>query len=88
MLGPPLADKTMDGLPRPDPMTSSSRTIAACALMVLLAIGALSFRNMIRDEEDRGLVTHTLLVVEKLQAIRIDITQAETATGLPAHRAG
>lgn len=59
-------------------MTFSSKAIAACALLILLGIGLLSFWSTVRDEEDRGWVTHTLLVVEKLQAIRIDITQAET----------
>jgi signal transduction histidine kinase len=59
-------------------MTSSSKAIAACALLILACIGALSFWSEVRNEEDREWVTHTLLVVEKLQAIRIDITQAET----------
>jgi signal transduction histidine kinase len=58
-------------------MTLSSKAIAAFALLILLCLGALSYRSTVRDEEDRGWVTHTLLVVEKLQAIRIDITQAE-----------
>jgi signal transduction histidine kinase len=59
-------------------MTSSSKAIAACALLIVVCIGALSFWSEVRNEEDREWVTHTLLVVEKLQAIRIDITQAET----------
>jgi signal transduction histidine kinase len=59
-------------------MTSSSKAIAACALMILLGIGVLSYWGTVRDEEDRDWVTHTHLVVEKLQAVRIDITQAET----------
>jgi signal transduction histidine kinase len=59
-------------------MTSSSKAIAACALLILVCIGALSFWSEVRNDEDREWVTHTLLVVEKLQAIRIDITQAET----------
>lgn len=60
-------------------MTSSSKAIAACALLIVVCIGALSFWSEVRNEEDREWVTHTLLVVEKLQAIRIDITQSETA---------
>lgn len=59
-------------------MTSSSKAIAACALMILLSIGVLSFRSTVRDEEDRGWVTHTHLVLEKLQAVLIDVTQAES----------
>ncbi len=59
-------------------MTSLSKAIAVCALMILLGIGALSYWGTVRDEEDREWVTHTLLVVEKLQKVRIDITQAET----------
>jgi len=59
-------------------MTSFSKAIAASALMILLGIGVLSYWGTVRDEEDRGWVTHTHLVVEKLQAVRIDITQAET----------
>ena len=59
-------------------MTFSSKVIAACALLVMLCIGVLSFRSTVRDEEDREWVTHTHLVLEKLQAVLIDITQAET----------
>ena len=59
-------------------MTFSSKVIAACALMILLSIGVLSFRSTARDEEDRGWVMHTHLVLEKLQAVLIDVTQAET----------
>jgi CHASE3 domain sensor protein len=59
-------------------MTPISKAIAVCALLILLGIGVLSFRSTIRDEEDRNWVTHTHLVVEKLQGILIDITQAET----------
>lgn len=60
-------------------MTFSSKAIVVCALMVLLCIGLLSFRSTVRDEEDRGWVTHTHLVVEKLQEVRIDIAQAENS---------
>ena len=58
-------------------MNFSSKAFAACALMILLGIGILSYRSTVRDEEDRGWVTHTHLVLEKLQAVLIDITQAE-----------
>jgi signal transduction histidine kinase len=59
-------------------MNRSSKAIAASALLILICIGALSYRSQVRNEEDREWVTHTHLVVERLQAIRIDITQAET----------
>lgn len=59
-------------------MTLSSKAIALCALIIVICIGALSFWSESRNEDDRQWVTHTLLVVEKLQAVRIDITQAET----------
>ena len=59
-------------------MTFTSKCIAVSALLVLVCIGWLSFLSEVRNEKDREWVTHTLLVVEKLQAVRIDITQAET----------
>lgn len=59
-------------------MTSSSKAIAASALLILMCIGVLSYWSEVRNEGDREWVTHTLHVVEKLQAVRIDITQAET----------
>ncbi len=59
-------------------MSPSSKAIAACALLILICIGGLSFWSEMRNEEDRQWVTQTLLVVQKTQAIRIDITQAET----------
>ncbi len=59
-------------------MTRSSKAIAASALIILISIGALSFWSEVRNDEDREWVTHTHLVVERLQAIRIDITEAET----------
>ena len=59
-------------------MTRSSKAIAAFALIILMCIGALSFRSEVRSDEDREWVTHTHMVVERLQAIHIDITRAET----------
>ena len=58
-------------------MSFTSQVIATSALMILLGIGVLSFRSTLRDEQDRQWVTHTHLVIEKLQAVRIDITEAE-----------
>jgi signal transduction histidine kinase len=59
-------------------MNFSSKAIAVCALTILLGIGILSFRSTAREEEDRGWVAHTHLVLEKLQAVLIDVTQAES----------
>ena len=59
-------------------MTSSIKLIAACALIVLACIGALSFWSEVRNDRDREWVRHTYLVVGKLQTVRIDITQTET----------
>jgi signal transduction histidine kinase len=59
-------------------MTTSSKAIAACALIIVAWIGMLSFWSEARSEEDRAWVRHTYQVVEKLQEVRIDITQAET----------
>jgi signal transduction histidine kinase len=73
----PLSDG-INRRPLRRPMTLTSKCIAASALMILLGIGVLSFRSTLREEEDRGWVTHTHLVVESLEQIRIDIMQAET----------
>jgi signal transduction histidine kinase len=59
-------------------MTASSKVIAASALLILVCIGALSYWSEVRNDRDREWVTHTLHVVEKLQTLRIDITQCET----------
>jgi signal transduction histidine kinase len=59
-------------------MTTSSKAIVACALIILACIGMLSLWSEVRSEEDRAWVRHTYMVVEKLQEVRIDITQAET----------
>src|SRR5205807_9001259 len=59
-------------------MTFFSKVIAGCALLILLGIGILSYRSTIRDEVDRGWVTHTHIVLETLQEVLTDVTQAET----------
>ncbi len=59
-------------------MPLTSKCIAAFALMILLSIGLLSFLSTLREEEDRGWVTHTHLVIGCLEQILIDVTQAET----------
>jgi K+-sensing histidine kinase KdpD len=59
-------------------MTSYSKAIAACALLIVVCIGAFSFRSEVRNEEDREWVTHTHFVLEELQAVLSDLTQAES----------
>jgi signal transduction histidine kinase len=59
-------------------MNRSSKAIAASALIILICIGALSYRGEVHNENDREWVTHSLFVVEQLQGIRIDITLAES----------
>jgi signal transduction histidine kinase len=67
------------------------KTIAAGALFILACIGVLFYSSEVRSEQDRAWVRHTYEVVENLQEVRIDITQAETGqrgymlTGLPRH---
>jgi|HubBroStandDraft_2_1064218.scaffolds.fasta_scaffold765332_2 CHASE3 domain sensor protein len=60
-------------------MSLTSKSIAASALVILVSIGVLSFRSTLRDEEDRAWVTHTHLVIESLEQILTDITQAEAS---------
>jgi signal transduction histidine kinase len=47
-------------------------------LAILIFVGVLSFRGMIQDGEDRTWVTHTHLVLEKLDAVLTDLLDAET----------
>jgi signal transduction histidine kinase len=60
-------------------MTKAAKAIVASALVILACIGIISFQSTVRTEKDRGWVTHTHLVLEKLQKILLDATQAETA---------
>jgi signal transduction histidine kinase len=60
-------------------MTSSTKSIAAFVLIVLICIATLSFWSEVRSEKDRDWIEHTHLVIEGLEAIRIDITRAESA---------
>ena len=67
----------LEDCPPPEAMTFSSKVIAALVLSAMAGVGLLSYWGEVRNEEDRQSVTHTMAVVEKLQAIRIDITRAE-----------
>jgi CHASE3 domain sensor protein len=58
-------------------MTSSTKSIAAVLLIIVVCIATLSFWSEVRSEKDREWIEHTHLVIERLQAIRMNITQAE-----------
>jgi CHASE3 domain sensor protein len=62
------------------PMTFKSKIIAGfgIALVILILVGALSFRGMVRNGEDRVWVTHTYLVLEKLDGVLANLVDAET----------
>lgn len=62
-------------------MTFKSRLIAGlvvAAFAVLLLVAVLSYRSLVRNAEDRRWVTHTHIVLEKLDDVQINITNAET----------
>jgi signal transduction histidine kinase len=61
-------------------MTFKNKIIAGfgTALAILIFVGVLSFRSMVQNGEDRVWVTHTHLVMEKLDAVLIDLIDAET----------
>ena len=58
-------------------VTFSSKAIVACVAMIVLGIGVVSFRGAVKEARVLGWVAHTHLVLEKLQAVLIDIGQAE-----------
>jgi hypothetical protein len=43
------------------------------ALAILVGVGVLSYRRMLREDEDQRWVAHTHLVLEKLDAILTDL---------------
>lgn len=61
-------------------MTFRSRLIAgvSTALATMVFIGALTFRTIARSRDDIGWVTHTHLVLEALDALSANVTDAET----------
>jgi signal transduction histidine kinase len=50
----------------------------ATALAILLLVAVLSYSSLVRNSEDRRSVMHTHLVLEKLDALQIHLTDAET----------
>jgi signal transduction histidine kinase len=60
-------------------MNSSTKSIAAVVLVILVCVATLSFWSEEKRETDRKWIEHTHLVIERLQAIRIDMTRTENA---------
>ena len=48
------------------------------AFVILLIVAILSYSSLVRSAEDRRWVTHTHLVLEKVDALQIDLLNAET----------
>jgi signal transduction histidine kinase len=48
------------------------------ALAILILVGVLSYRSMVRNDEDRQWVTHTHQVLEKLDAVLTNMLDIET----------
>jgi CHASE3 domain sensor protein len=48
------------------------------ALLILILVGVLSYRNMLQRDEDRQWVTHTHQVLEKLDAVLTSMLDIET----------
>jgi signal transduction histidine kinase len=61
-------------------MTFKNKVIAGfgSALAILILVGILSYRRMIRTDEDREWVEHTHLVMEKLDAVLTNMLDIET----------
>lgn len=62
-------------------MTFKGKTITGftLALAILVSVCVLSYRGMARTGQDRDWVTHTNLVLERLDVILADATEAESA---------
>jgi signal transduction histidine kinase len=63
-------------------MTFKHKIIAGfgSALVILVLVGVLSYRSMLQSDEDRQWVTHTRVVMEKLDAALINLLDIETGT--------
>src|SRR5712672_3433562 len=48
------------------------------ALVILIVVAAVSVRSMVKNAEDRAWVTHTYVVLEKLDAVLSNLIDAET----------
>jgi signal transduction histidine kinase len=61
-------------------MTFKTKTTAGlvAALAILIIVCFYSYRNLVRSEEERAWVIHTHLVLETIDALQGDLTDAET----------
>ncbi len=61
-------------------MTLRMKLVAACgvALLILGGVSVLSYRSTVRADEDARWVAHTRIVLEKLNALTVDIISQET----------
>jgi CHASE3 domain sensor protein len=61
-------------------MTFKRKIIAGfgTALAILILVGVVSFRTMVQNGEDKVWVTHTYIVLEKLDAVLTNLIDAET----------
>jgi len=61
-------------------MTFKNKIIAGfgIALAILILVGVLSYRTMVRNDEDRQWVTHTHQVLEQVDLLLTDLLNAET----------
>jgi signal transduction histidine kinase len=61
-------------------VTFKNKVIAGfgAAVIVLILVGASASRSMLKNDEDRLWATHTLLVLEKIDATETDLLNAET----------
>ena len=48
------------------------------ALIILLAVGVLSYQRLLAENEDQKWVTHTRAVLENLNALQVELSEAET----------
>src|SRR4029077_17818823 len=62
------------------PMTFKSKITAGfgTALVILIGVGVVSFRSMVRNGEDRVWVTHTYIESGKVDAVLTNLLDAET----------
>ena len=61
-------------------MSFKNKVIAGfgSALAILIFVGILSYRSILRNEDDKVWVTHTHLVLEQVDAVMVDLLNAET----------
>src|SRR5579863_5215404 len=61
-------------------MTFRNKVIAGFGTALVILVGVLSYRSMVRSDEDRQWVTHTHQVLEKLDAVLTNMLDVETGT--------